>query len=138
MDFFILHGQFSNVWVPSPVTDDTYLFSFTSYFWLTRSIKVATHYIHQSKLRYVYTLPFAYDSFEISDDIKAFFTIGYSYYYANVRHLLLSSKSNLDQSIYSNVITKFFPNIKTITFSEKPSLNMTINVMNNNHWIQQK
>ncbi|CAF5201465.1 unnamed protein product [Rotaria magnacalcarata] len=46
--------------------------------------------------------------------------------------------SNLDQSIYSNMILKFFPNIQTITFPEKPSLNMTLNILTNNQWIRQK
>ncbi|CAF3272731.1 unnamed protein product [Rotaria socialis] len=138
LDFYLRHIHSHNNVTTNFRPDYLFLFSFTSRFWLDRSIEVSTHFVLRPNQRYIYTLPFAFDSFDIVDDIKEFFSIDYPYHYANVRHLSLSSMSNLDQSIYSNIILKFFPNIQTITFTEKPALNMTLNILTNNQWIRQK
>ncbi|CAF3772165.1 unnamed protein product [Rotaria sordida] len=138
LQFYIRHLHSTNNAITNYAPDHLYLYSFTSHFWLDRSIEVFTHFARQSKERYIYTLPFAFDTFDIVDDIQEFFFRIYPYYYANVRHLSLSSTSTLDEYIYSSMILKFFPNIQTITFSQKPSSNSTINSLTRHQWILQK
>jgi hypothetical protein len=116
-------------------SDYLYLFSFTSRFWRDRSIQVYTHFIPQSKQRYIYTLPFAFDTFDIIKDISLFFSIQYPSCFSNVRHLSLS---NLDEFSDLNMILKFFPKIQTITFSDKPTSGNTTEILNKHQWILQK
>lgn len=118
--------------------EELYLYSFKSHFWVERSIEVLTHFIRQPRQRYIYTLPFAFDTFDIVYDISNFFFLSYPYYYANVRHLSLSSTYDVDEFIYSNKISRFFPNLQTITLLEKPSSNITISILNKHQWILEK
>ncbi len=118
--------------------NDLYLFSFTSHFWLDRSIKVLTHFVSPANQRYIYTLPFPFDRFHIVDDIGLFFCTPYPYYYANVRHLSLSSTSILYAFMYSSIISKSFPNIQTITLVDKPFLSDTIESLTDHQWILQR
>ncbi|CAF4008338.1 unnamed protein product [Rotaria sp. Silwood2] len=138
LQFYIRHSHNIYGTQTNHSPDHLYLFSFTSRFWLDRSIEVSSHFVRQSQQRYTYTLPFAYNTFDIVDDITEFFFRNYPYYYGNVRHLSLSSASNLDEFIYSNIILKFFPNIQTITFSKEPSSSTTINILIKHQWVLQK
>ncbi|CAF0778519.1 unnamed protein product [Rotaria sp. Silwood1] len=137
LQFYIRHLHSTDDAVKNHAPDHLYLFSFTSHFWLDRSIEVFTHFVEKSKQRCTYTLPFAFDTFDIDDVIPTFFFRNYPYYYANVHHLSLSSTSILDEFIYSSMILKFFPNIRTITFFKQP-LNSTINILIRHQWVLQK
>ncbi|CAF1495744.1 unnamed protein product [Adineta steineri] len=117
---------------------DLYLYSFTSHFWLDQSIKVFTHFIPETKQRYIYTLPFAYDTFYFDYDIQSSFLAPYPYCYKNVRHLILSSITHLNELTYSEIILKFFPNIKTITLVNIRLLCRTTNILHRYQWIRQR
>jgi hypothetical protein len=118
--------------------DYLYLFSFTSHFWRDRSIQVFTHFVLHPKQRYIYTLPFAFDTFDIVDDINTFFSPSYPYYFPNVRHLSFSSTIFSHDFTDLNKILKFFPNIQTITFLDELSFGFTDIDLNKHQWILQK
>ncbi|UJR37480.1 hypothetical protein I4U23_030183 [Adineta vaga] len=134
-----LHFYFRHVPTDSHPTidyksDSVYLSSFTTHFWLDRSIEVCTHFIPSCNQRYVYTIPFAFDKFDVKDDIAEFFLNHHLPPFSNVKHLVLSANSHIYEFIYSNIICKLFPKLHKITFSSKD----TLSTLKKHRWIEQK
>jgi hypothetical protein len=119
-------------------SDESYLFSFTSHFWVDRSIKVFTHFIESRKQRYIYTLPFPFDKFDIIGDIDSFLHNPHPYCYANICHLSLSTAYIQHPLNDSFMISKYFPNIQTVTFSDKSTSNSAIKIVTDHQWILQR
>ena len=138
LNFYIRYLQSINHVLQNNESDYFYRIPFTSRFCRDRSIKVFTHFVCELRQRYIYTVPFAFDTFDIVGDIYLFFLPPYPYNYTNVHHLTLSSTSTLNELTYSREILEFFPNIQTITLVDKPSSNTTINILNNHRWVLQK
>ena len=132
--FYIRHRQNMNTKVKS---NELYLFPFTSHFWHDRSIEVFTHFTTFPYERFIYTVPFHFDTFAIPEDIPSFLRTRCPYIYTNVRHLILSSTASLTEMAYSRFISKSFPKIKTVTLSNLQSSQVTIKTLTKYGWIQQ-
>ena len=135
LKFYLRYIQNSTMWDRYYKPNHFYLYPFTCRFWSDRSIQIITHTLIDNRERYIYTIPFAFDTFELDGQITSILNENLTFAYNNVRNLIISSATAFDQYIYSTVIIKNFPNLKRLTLMQRLSSIITIDFLSNHRWI---
>lgn len=118
--------------------NDLFLLSFQSGFWHKRSIRVAAHVIHGPRRRYVYTVPFAFDQFDLLGNFSSCFVDAHAHDYTNVRHLSLMMSVVFVEHIYVSAISKCFLDLRTITLCDESAKQHPSDFLEKYDWICQK
>ena len=138
LHFYFVHKQTPN---NNSISNELYLFSFTSHFWTNRSVKVSTD-VTNAHERHIYTLPFHFDTFELTGSFSNFtLTKASCHDFINVHHLIISSQMNINRYEYPSVflIFKIFSKLKTISSMENQWLSNEIKFyFETNNWTQEK